>query len=307
MSKKMNDSNSKLAIAVVGLGNIGKFAIEAVQASEDMYCAGVVRRQAKEGERLNDFDLPVVDAIEKLGHVDVALLCVPSRQVRAQAEFYLAKGINTVDSFDIHEDILELKTSLTEVAQKHGKVAVVASGWDPGTDSMMRAMMLIMAPKGITSTNFGPGMSMGHSVAAKSIPGVKDALSMTIPLGTGIHRRMVYIELDDGANESEVIRAIKADSYFSTSETHIKVVDDINALKDMGHGVQMLHKGVSGATHNQQFMFDMRINNPALTSQIMVSAARASVRQQAGAYTMIEIPPVDYLAGCRSDWIKKLV
>ena len=39
---------------------------------------------------------------------------------------------------------------------------------------------------------------MGHSVAAKAIPGVKDALSMTIPLGTGVHRRMVYVELERG-------------------------------------------------------------------------------------------------------------
>ena len=41
-------------------------------------------------------------------------------------------------------------------------------------------------------------MSMGHTVAVKAIDGVKAALSMTIPTGTGIHRRMVYIELKDG-------------------------------------------------------------------------------------------------------------
>ena len=35
---------------------------------------------------------------------------------------------------------------------------------------------------------------MGHSVAVKAIEGVKDALSITIPVGTGIHRRMVYVE-----------------------------------------------------------------------------------------------------------------
>jgi diaminopimelate dehydrogenase len=57
-----------------------------------------------------------------------------------------------------------------------------------------------MSPKGLTYTNFGPGMSMGHSVVAKSKAGVKNALSMTIPTGNGIHRRMVYIELQDGVN-----------------------------------------------------------------------------------------------------------
>ena len=33
---------------------------------------------------------------------------------------------------------------------------------------------------------------------------------MTIPLGEGIHRRMVYVELEDGASLDEVTAAIKA-------------------------------------------------------------------------------------------------
>lgn len=298
---------SKIKIAIIGLGNIGQFALEAVKQSDDMECVGIVRRQAATAEEALVLGVPVVTNIDDLGKVDVALLCVPSRTVETQASIYLSKGINTVDSFDIHEDILSLKSNLTPLATTHDSVAIIAAGWDPGTDSILRALMLTMAPKGITYTNFGPGMSMGHSVAAKAIDGVKDALSMTIPLGTAIHRRMVYIELESGANEQEVIAAIKADAYFSTSETHVKVVPSIAALKDMGHGVQMLHKGVSGQTHNQQFMFDMRINNPALTSQVMVSAARASMRQKSGVYTMIEIPPVDYLVGDKESWIQKLV
>ena len=72
-----------------------------------------------------------------------------------------------------------------------------------------------MLPKGITYTNFGPGMSMGHTVAVKAIEGVKAALSMTIPLGTGVHRRMVYIEVEDGYDFKQVAAAIKTDDYFS--------------------------------------------------------------------------------------------
>ena len=49
---------------------------------------------------------------------------------------------------------------------------------------MVHALLEAMVPKGITYTNFGPGMSMGHTVAVKAIEGVKAALSMTIPLGT---------------------------------------------------------------------------------------------------------------------------
>ena len=51
---------------------------------------------------------------------------------------------------------------------------------------------------------------MGHSVVARSKKGVKEALSMTIPLGEGIHRRMVYVELEEGANLEDVTKELKA-------------------------------------------------------------------------------------------------
>jgi len=60
-------------------------------------------------------------------------------------------------------------------------------------------------------------------------------------------------------------------------------------------------------THNQRISFDMQINNPALTGQILVAAARAAMRLQPGAHTMIEIPPVDLLPGDRDAWIGRIV
>ena len=136
--------------------------------------------------------------------------------------------------------------------------------------------MQSLAPKGITYTNFGPGMSMGHSVCCKAIEGVKDALSMTIPVGTGIHRRMVYIEVEEGYDFEKISAAIKADPYFVNDETHVKQVASVDELKDMGHGVNLVRKGVSGKTQNQLFEFNMKINNPALTSQVLVNVARAT-------------------------------
>jgi diaminopimelate dehydrogenase len=148
---------------------------------------------------------------------------------------------------------------------------------------------------------------MGHSVCAKSKAGVRDALSMTIPTGTGVHRRMVYVELESGANFEEVERAIKSDDYFVNDQTVVTAVPSIDALKDMGHGVQMERKGVSGRSHNQLFEFRMKINNPALTAQIMVSCARAATRLSPGAYTMPEVPPMDLLPGDRETLVKTLV
>lgn len=293
----------KIRVAIVGLGNIGKFAFQAVTAAPDIELAGIVRRSVKnEGEQFEGF--PVVNDIEKLGSVDVAILCTPSREVEKYASEILAKGINTVDSFDIHTEIPALRKKLGEIAKKNGTVSVISAGWDPGTDSIVRVLMEGMAPKGITETNFGPGRSMGHSVAVKSKEGVKDALSVTIPKGQGLHRRMVYVEVLPGYDIKEIEKQIKADPYFASDETYVFQVDSVDALNDMGHGVNMKRKGVSGTTHNQLFEFNMLINNPALTAQVLVGAARATQRLTPGCYTMIEIPVVDLLPGDRDKWIK---
>ena len=130
---------------------------------------------------------------------------------------------------------------------------------------------------------------------------------MTIPLGTGIHRRMVYIELKDGYAFEAVASAIKNDEYFKHDETHVIQVPSVDALKDMGHGVHMERKGVSGSTQNQRMGFTMEINNPALTGQILVAAARAVKKQAPGCYTMIEIAPIDLLPGEKEDLIRHLV
>ena len=297
----------KIKAAVVGYGNIGKYVVETLRVSPDFEIAGVVRRNGSADCPAELKDLKVVKDVKELGKVDVAILCAPTRKVEEYARPLLEMGINTVDSFDIHTGIPALRKSLNEVAVKHGAVAVISAGWDPGSDSVVRTLLEAIAPKGITYTNFGPGMSMGHTVAVKAVDGVKAALSMTIPTGTGVHRRMVYIEVKDGYDFDKVAAAIKADPYFVHDETHVIEVDDVDALIDMGHGVNLTRKGVSGQTQNQLFEFDMKINNPALTAQVLVCSARASFRQKSGCYTLIEIPVIDLLPGGRDEWIGRLV
>ena len=245
------------------------------------------------------------------GNIDVMLVCTPTREVQKFATVLAARGICTVDSFDIHGQIWNLRESLDAVCQTNKCVSIISAGWDPGSDSIIRALLMALAPKGITYTNFGPGRSMGHTVAAKAITGVKNALSMTIPLGTGIHRRMVYIELEDGADFKTVEEAILADDYFAHDETHVIAVPSIDALNNVAHGVNLVRSGVSGDTHNQRFEFNMEINNPALTGQVMVSCARAAVRMKQrgefGSKTMIELRPVDLLPGTAEENIAALV
>ena len=297
----------KIRAAIVGYGNIGKYALQALETAPDMEVAGIVRRNGDADKPAELAPYTVVKHVSELNNIDVAILATPTRSVEQYALECLALGINTVDSFDIHSKIVDLRRSLDAAAKEHGAVAIISAGWDPGSDSIVRSLMQSLAPQGITYTNFGPGMSMGHTVAVKAIAGVSNALSMTIPVGTGIHRRMVYIELEDGYNFDDVAAAIKADAYFVNDETHVMQVPSVDELKDMGHGVNLTRKGVSGISQNQLFEFNMRINNPALTGQVLVNVARASMKQQPGAYTMIEIPVIDMLYGDRESLIAHLV
>ena len=303
----MSNLKSQIRVAILGYGNIGKAAEEAIKTAPDMELAGIYHHD---------------DCLDKISNVksqisnderpvDVVLVCTPTREVQKFASVLAARGICTVDSFDIHGQIWNLREALDAVCTVNKCVSVISAGWDPGTDSMVRALLMAMAPKGLTYTNFGPGRSMGHTVAAKAITGVKNALSMTIPLGTGIHRRMVYIELEKGADFKTVEAAILADDYFAHDETHVIAVDSVDALNNVAHGVNLVRSGVSGETHNQRFEFNMEINNPALTGQIMVSAARAAFRMKArgefGAKTMIELRPIDLLPGTIEQNVKALV
>lgn len=297
----------KIKAVIVGYGNIGHYTLQALEAAPDFEIVGIVRRNPEEEQPQELAPYKVVKNIAELGQVDVAILATPSRKVEEIAKPILALGINTVDSFDIHTEILRLRSELSTSALANNAVSIISAGWDPGTDSIVRTMLQAVAPKGLTYTNFGPGMSMGHTVAVKAIKGVKAALSMTIPLGTSIHRRMVYIELEEGADFKEVEAAIKNDPYFVHDETHVQQVSCVNDVIDMGHGVNLTRKGVSGITQNQLFEFKMHINNPALTAQILVCAARATMRQQPGCYTMPEVPVIDLLPGDRDQLIAELV
>lgn len=172
----------KIRAAVVGYGNIGRYSLQALEAADDFEIAGIVRRQGAKDKPAELAGYEVVADITELNDVDVAILATPTRSCEDYAKRIVALGINTVDSFDIHGQIVGYRERMMPVCREHKAVSVIAAGWDPGSDSIVRTLMQSLAPKGLSYTNFGPGMSMGHSVCVRSKQGVRNALSMTIPL-----------------------------------------------------------------------------------------------------------------------------
>jgi diaminopimelate dehydrogenase len=299
----------KSRIAIVGFGHVRRGALEAIQESPDMEVAGIVELpQVIEAIKEEVKNIPIVDNIKKLGKIDVAILAIGSRVVPKIAPIYLQRAINTVDAYDIHGDsLLRVREDLDNIAKKYNVVSIISAVWDPGSDSIIRVVLEMIAPKGITYVNFGPGMSMGHTVAVKAIKGVEDAISLTIPKSMGIHERIVYIKLKKGYDFEKVVKAIEKDPYFIHDKIHILSVDNIKNLIDMGHSVRIERKGVSGKTHNQRMEYIMSIANPAATGQVMVSAARASLKQKPGCYSLLEIPPIDFLYGNKQDLLSRLI
>ena len=294
----------RIRVCVAGYGNVGREAVECINQAPDMELAGVVEICDVKAP-----NIPLVKDVDELdGKIDVAILTIPSRLIPDIAPSYLEKGINTVDGYDIHgESMLSLRNKLQGYATLHGRVSIIGSGWDPGTDSIVRMLFRAIAPHGITYTNFGPGMSMGHSVAARAVPGVVDGVSFTLPIGYGQHFRDVYVEIEEGCDFEEVSRCIKEDPYFVNDKTRVTAIDDVDEVRVMAHGVQLQRVGASGSSHNQLLELNMKISNPSATAQVMVSAARASMRLAPGCYALGEIPPIDLLPGSRDDIIKSMV
>lgn len=305
----------KTTVLVHGLGNIGKGVVDCLLGASDFQCLGVVRRASSLGSQPFALrGIPDFASLEELtaakGKPQVAILCGPSRQVPEDAHAYLSQGIHTVDSFDIHGDIPQLVTALDKTAKSSGVTCITAAGWDPGTDSVLRALFEAMAPVGTTFTNFGRGRSMGHSVAARSIAGVADACSITIPVGGGKHARLVYVLPEASTSFADIKERIAADPYFSSDPLDVREVKtpaELDAVADNSHGVFMERIGASGRASNQRLSFDMRIDNPALTAQVLVSCARAVTRLTPGCHTLIDVPPVALLPGDRMTHIARLV
>ncbi|MBQ7123219.1 MAG: diaminopimelate dehydrogenase [Oscillospiraceae bacterium] len=285
-------------IVIIGMGNVGKAAAKAVLKSPDMELCGFIRRNA---ENVMEFaDIPVAENVFDLPEKpDGAIICLPSRLAEPVETKLLEAGIYTADAFDIHEELPDMRLRIDKAAKRGGASAVIGAGWDPGLDSAIRTLMLAAMPDGTTYTNFGPGMSMGHSAAVKAIAGVKAAAAITLPLGSGKHRREIYIETDEKTDKKAVEHAILSDEYFEHDECSIIFTDSGLPFLNTAHGVNIERKNLSKGEDIQQMEFSMKSDNPTLTGQLLVSAMRAAFLQKPGAYFMPEIPPCEFCAG---DW-----
>lgn len=290
----------KISVAIVGWGNVGRGCKRAIEECSDMVLAGVVRRpQTVKNEDEALANTRVVSDVRKLKDVDVALLCVPSREVPDYVRQYQDLGISTVDSYDEHDKILTVRRESDINAKIKKVVSIIGAGWDPGTDSAIRAIMKLVSITGHTTTTFGGtkgGRSMGHTVFVKNIEGVKNAVALTIANGRGKQKRKIYMELLPNADLEQIESTIKNDPYFTGDPVEIEVVKSIDKYNTLHHAGTVERTGMQV---NQRY--DVAGINPEFTANIMVSCVRACMaaknKEEFGSYTFIERPLTEYMAG----------
>ncbi|MBR3962755.1 MAG: diaminopimelate dehydrogenase, partial [Oscillospiraceae bacterium] len=115
-------------IAAIGAGNVGIMAAKALELSQDMELCGFVRKNIKPVPGFEN--LPVAKSVFDLPEKpDGAIICIPSRMVEETEKELLEAGIYTVDAFDIHEEILDLRGKLSAAARKGKSAAIIGAGW----------------------------------------------------------------------------------------------------------------------------------------------------------------------------------
>jgi len=299
----------KIKIAVSSFGNIGQaitriHQFEKEDPDNDIELVGIIRRNAKSSssEEYPD-NVMVAENVNELSiKPDVVLCAAPSHCVMNDVKKFLELGISTVDCFDNHKGINEYRELLNAVAEQNKAVSILGIGWDPGFDSIIRALAGLVVSGGETITTFGPGRSMGHTTTVKSIhPDVKNAVSITLPgKEPGLQRREVYIELNNALMNKSVQDKITGDilkhPYFCNDDSHVFFVESIAENDTRKHGGIITRK-------SSQAGMELKLHgdNSIMTATAMYTAAYAAFRMKEkgnyGCFTSVQIAPIDFIKG----------
>ena len=324
-----------IKIGIVGFGNVGRGVEQAIMQQPDMELVAIFTRRNPENVKpYSDVKVDLLDNLHKyIGKIDVIILCNGSANDLPKQGPEIVKMFCTVDSYDNHGKMPEYFVAMNEAAISRKKIAVIATGWDPGVFSINRALFESYLPIGTTNYFYGPGVSQGHSQAIRDITGVKNAVQYTMPVEENLQRvqqgeilellprekytRECYVVLDEGANQASIEATIKGmPDYFEPYDTALHFVTEEQLAKEhsaMPHGGFVIRTGFTGAdSHAQTMEFSLKLkSNPEFTATIMLAYARAAARIYAsgeiGARTVLDIPATQLSIKTREQLIKELL
>ncbi len=282
----------KQRLAVIGFGRLGRACARVIMADKKLELTGIIRRADRLGEKLPPpfAEVSAVSHISELRDVDAAVICVPTLQVFEVARDLLQHRIPVVECATLHEEAFQRhKQELGRLAIHHETSAIVGAGWDPGVLSLFRALFSILIPKGLTETSHHPVAGLHHSTVARTIAGVKKALSTELPAAQGRRQRYLYVELEEGAVFEEVEKAIVGDPLFFDEETVVFPVESIAELEEEGRGI-LVERHEDPACGHQVFLLEARFSETVLAARMMIAAARALPTRHHRAYSLYDLP-----------------
>ena len=310
-----------MKIAILGYGNLGKGIECAVKQNDDMELACVFTRRDPNTLTIKTAGVPVYSATEIEAHkdeFDVLILCGGSAtDLPTQTPEY-AKICNVVDSFDTHARIPEHFTNVDAAAKSGNNIALISCGWDPGMFSLNRLYANAILPEGKDYTFWGKGVSQGHSDAIRRIEGVQDAKQYTIPVESALeavrsgenpelttrqkHIRECYVVAKEGADKAKIEAEIKnMPNYFADYDTTVHFISQEELDRNhsgIPHGGFVIRSGKTGwdNEYNNIIEYSLKLDsNPAFTSAVLVSYARAVYRMKkegaTGCKTVFDVAP----------------
>lgn len=310
-----------MKIAILGYGNLGKGIECAVKQNDDMELACVFTRRDPNTLTIKTAGVPVYSATEIEAHkdeFDVLILCGGSAtDLPTQTPEY-AKICNVVDSFDTHARIPEHFANVDSAAKSGNNIALISCGWDPGMFSLNRLYANAILPEGKDYTFWGKGVSQGHSDAIRRIEGVQDAKQYTIPVESALeavrsgenpelttrqkHIRECYVVAKEGADKAKIEAEIKnMPNYFADYDTTVHFISQEELDRNhsgIPHGGFVIRSGKTGwdNEYNNIIEYSLKLDsNPAFTSAVLVSYARAVYRMKkegaTGCKTVFDVAP----------------
>lgn len=288
----------KIRVGIVGYGNLGKGAEQAVCGQEDMTLAAIFSRR-KDLQSLSGVPIYPMTQLQKFGgKIDVLLLCGGSAKDLPELSPRLAREFAIVDSYDDHEN------ARAHIAACHNDrhAAILCAGWDPGLFSIQRVLCKSIFPHLEPQTFWGPGVSQGHSDALRQIEGVMDARQYTVPKDDAIrrarageyvptaqaHKRLCFVAVQQGADRERICREIKEmPHYFAPYDTRVEFVSAQKLKAALPHGGKVL-----GGAGQMEFSLCLP-SNPQFTGAVLTACARAACRLEKegnfGAKTLLDV------------------
>ncbi|MBM4761374.1 diaminopimelate dehydrogenase [Bacillus sp. B15-48] len=311
--------SNQMKVGIVGYGNLGRGAIEAIKKCSDMELVAIFTRRAPETLSINEPNVEVLhisSAEQYKDKIDVMILCGGSATDLPEQGPYFAKMFNTIDSYDTHAKIPEYFSEVDRAAKENGKTSIISVGWDPGLFSLNRLMSEAILPAGETYTFWGKGLSQGHSDAIRRVEGVAAGVQYTVPVDEAIekvksgvnpelstrekHRRVCYVVAEEGYDTAKIENEIKTmPNYFADYDTEVNFIT-AEELKEnhskLPHGGFVIRSGKSGEDTKQIVEFSLNLDsNPEFTASVLVAYARAAYRLnkegQAGAKSVFDVAP----------------